>query len=96
MLDQTALERKLSKLEDKLEEDFVKDVRKLTPEQLKEKALSYAKEMERVDDEKKAHKKYNEAKSAIADLNKGFNETKKFAKLRMQFVLAVMQEKDVK
>lgn len=96
MLEQTALERKISKLEDKLEEDFIREVRKLSPEQLKEKALSYAKEMERVDDEKKAHKEYNAAKNVIADLNKGFNETKKFAKTRMQFVLAIMQEKDVK
>jgi hypothetical protein len=93
MLDKTALERKLEKLMDKLEEDFVDEVRKLKPEQLKEKAIGYAKELERIEDEKKAHAEYQAAKSALSDLNKGFNETKKYAKLRMQFVLAVMQEK---
>jgi hypothetical protein len=99
MLDKTPLERKLEKLESKIEKsdpDFFKDVRKLSAEGLKQKALGYAQEMERVDAEKLAHEKLNQAKSVVKDLNKGFSDSRKFAKLKMQAVLAVMQEKDIK
>jgi hypothetical protein len=99
MLDQTALERKLEKLEAKLEKtdkDFFKDTRKLSAEELKKKALDYAQEMERVDAEQLGHKKLGEAKSVVKDLNKGFSDSRKFAKLKMQAVLAIMQEKDIK
>lgn len=93
MLDQTALEVKLEKLEDKLEPDFVKEVRKLSKEALEDKVFEYAQNLEKLEDEKKAHQEYQAAKSVIKDLNKGFNETAKFSKLRMKFVLAVMAEK---
>jgi hypothetical protein len=99
MLDKTALERKLEKLEAKLEKtdkEFFKEVRKLSPEELKKKVLGYAQEMERVDAEQLSHQKLNEAKSVVKDLNKGFSDSRKFAKLKMQAVLAVMQEKDIK
>lgn len=99
MLDKTPLERKLEKLESKIEKsdpDFFKDVRKLSAEELKQKALGYAQEMERNDAEQLAHKKLNEAKDVVKTLNRGFADVRKMAKLKMQATLAVMQEKDVK
>src|SRR5580698_817637 len=71
-----ALTRKLEKLKDKLEVDYVKEIEAMSNDALEEKVLAYAKEVERIEDEKKSHKELNAAKSRVSVLNKGFNDTK--------------------
>lgn len=91
-----ALTRKLEKLKDKLEKDYVKEIEALSNDELENKVLGYAKEVERIEDERRGHKGLQAAKSQVSTLNKGFNDTKKFAQKRMQFILATMQSRGVK
>lgn len=91
-----ALTRKLDKLKDKLEADYIKEIDKMSNEELKKKVLGYAQEVERIDDEKTNDKTLNAAKSTKSTLEKGYRDTKKATTTRMQFVLAIMQSRGVK
>lgn len=88
-----ALTRKIEKLKDKLEVDFIKDTEKLSNEELERKVLAYAEELERNEDERANHKELQAAKEAKSTLEKGFNGVKKHATLRMQFVLATLKSR---
>src|SRR5579859_4893639 len=84
-----ALTRKLESLKDKLTDkgqvDFVKEMDKLSNGELEDRILGFAKEMERIEDERANHKELQAAKRSASVLNKGFTDTKKFAQLKMQF-----------
>ena len=95
-----AVARKLESLKDKLTDkgqvDFVKEVDKLSNGDLEDRVLGFAKEMERIEDERANHKELQAAKANAKVLNKGFTDTKKFAQMKMQFVLTTLKSRGVK
>jgi hypothetical protein len=95
-----ATTRKLDSLKEKLTDkgqaDFVKEMDKLSNGDLEDKVLGFAKEMERIEDERANHKELQAAKANAKVLNKGFTDTKKFAQLKMQFVLTTLKSRGVK
>ena len=84
------------KLTDKGQVDFVKEVDKLSNGDLEDRVLGFAKEMERIEDERANHKELQAAKANAKVLNKGFTDTKKFAQMKMQFVLTTLKSRGVK
>jgi hypothetical protein len=95
-----ATTRKLDSLKEKLTDkgqaDFVKEMDKLSNGDLEDNVLGFAKEMERIEDERANHKELQAAKANAKVLNKGFTDTKKFAQLKMQFVLTTLKSRGVK
>jgi hypothetical protein len=91
MVNESPTEVRIGKLEKKLDETFVSDVKAMSPAALKESALKYAKEIERVEEEKDSDEKLQALRESAKDLGKGYSEAKKYARLRMQYVLATMK-----
>ena len=92
-----ALTRKLEKLRDKFtdkgELDYVKEVDKMSNDDLKKKVLGYAQELERIEDEKANHKELQTARSIVSRVNKSFSDLKKMTQMRMQFVISTLQSR---
>lgn len=92
----SALEQKMEKLESKLENDFCKSTKSGDPDQLKALALELAQKVEDIEDQKKSDPKLNAAKEIVKDLASGYRDVKKLNQLKLQYVLAVMQEREIK
>lgn len=91
MVEESKLEKKMGKLTEKLSETFISEVKEMKPDQLKESALKYAKVIENVDDEKSNDAKLQAVLSQKKDLEAGYKETKKYAKMKMQYILGTMK-----
>jgi hypothetical protein len=91
MVGESPTEIRIGKLEKKLDETFVSDVKAMSPAALKESALKYAKEIERVEEEKDSDEKLQSLRDSVKDLGKAYSDAKKHARLRMQYVLATMK-----
>lgn len=93
-MERSSTEKKIDKLEEKLDATFVSDIKSMNLEQLEAAALKYAKEMERVEAERDDHKELANLKLAVKDLSKGFSDCRKAARERMQYALYFMSVKE--
>jgi len=91
MVTDSPTEKKLDKLASKLSETFLSEVKVMQPTQLKEAALKYAKLLENIEDDKKSNEKLQSVLSQKKDLESGYKESAKYAKMKMQYILATMK-----
>lgn len=91
MIAESPLEKKMSKLTEKLSETFISEVKAMGAETLKAEALKYAKEMENIEDEKKADEKLQNLLLLKKDLEAGYKDRKKYSKMKMQYILGTMK-----
>lgn len=95
-----AVTRKLEKLKDKLvdggEVDYVKEIDKMSNDELKKKLLGFIQEMERIDDEKANCQELVSAQAKARTLSKGFSDAKKPVRTKLQFVFTTLQSRGVK
>jgi hypothetical protein len=91
MIENSQLEQKLEKLKAKLPESFLDEVKVMNENGMKDTALKYAKEMENIDDNRKADSKLQAIIEQKKDLDAGYKDAKKFSRMKMQYVLATMK-----
>lgn len=91
MVTESPVEVRLGKLAKKLDETFLSDVKTMSEAALRESALNYAKQIERVEEERESDTKLQALSEQKKDLEKGYGEAKKHARLRMQYILATMK-----
>ena len=90
-MEKTKLEKKMEKLEKKLETDFRVEVQRSSGAQLKEKIVNYSKAIQEIEDAKDADEKLNALKEQIKDLSGGYRDAKKAIKDKLEYVLGVMK-----
>ena len=91
-MEQTAHEKKMDKLKGQLDQNFLIEAQAMSAQQLKDLALKYTREIERIEDEKAADVELNTAKEQVKDLSAGYKDARKAAKAKMQYALGLITE----
>jgi len=93
-MDARELDEKLEDLRSKVDEEFVKELKASSKEQMKEKVFQLSKQIEAEDQRKAADAKLRTLKANVSDLNSGYREVKKPIQQKLQLVLLTIQERE--
>lgn len=83
----------LDKLNKKLPESFVDDVRVADEKSLRDKIVELTKEIESVNDAMESDTKLQVLKEQVKDLSGGYTDVKKEKRNRLKFIILTMQER---
>lgn len=83
---------KLDKLESKLDENFVLEIKKNNSSDfLKDQVVKLSKEIEDIEEQMKADVKLNTLKEQVKDLSSGYRDVKKEKNKKRQYILLTMK-----
>lgn len=88
-MEQTYLEKKIEKLEDKLDSDFKSSVRSVNQSQLKDMIVELSNKIQDIKDAQDADSSLQSAKEQVKDLSSGYRDARKGLKNRLEYILAV-------
>jgi len=92
-MDARELDEKIQDLKDKLDENFVKEVKASSPEALKEKIVQLSKRVQEIDDEKAKDGKLKTLRTQKSDLEGGYRDRKKEVDRQRQYVMLTLMER---
>lgn len=90
-MDKSKLEKKMEKLESKLDTDFRVEVQRANLSELKDKVVNYSKAIQEIDDARDADQTLNSLKEQIKDLSGGYRDAKKAIKNKLEYVINTMK-----
>ncbi len=83
----------MEKLNKKLPESFIDDVKVADEKNLRDKIVQLSKEVEDLDDTKKSDPTLNALKEQLKDLAGGYRDAKKDRTDRLKFILLTLEER---
>ena len=78
---------------DKTFPGFADEVNKLSSEDLKQRVVSYAQQLQESEDHKVGNEQLAQAQAAVAELLGPYKDVKKAVKLKTQYILTLIAEK---
>lgn len=90
-MEKTATERKIEKLEKKLDVDFKIEVQKSGVAELNSKVVELSKRIQEVDDDKQNNVTLQSLKEQLKDLNGGYSDARKAIKNKLEYILATLK-----
>lgn len=86
-------ESRISKLVDKLDEEFVVEVNSMANDKVKDLIVNLNKEVEDLQDQKKNDPKIKALSEDLKDLRGGYNDVLKPKKTKIQYLLLLLEER---